>query len=218
LQPDNLIFLGPPGAGKGTIAKALVQKLHVPHISTGDMLREAVASGSPIGNKAKSVMEAGELVSDDLMIQIVRERLQNPDCENGFVLDGYPRTVPQAVSLENLMNEWKQEIKRVFLFEVAEEILVQRITNRRVCPKCGRVYNLVSLPPKSEGVCDDDGEQLVQRKDDREDTVRERLRVYQEKTAPLVDFYSERKKIVTVDGAAGIDRVCEIMLNTLDGE
>ncbi|HOO32533.1 MAG TPA: adenylate kinase [Thermotogota bacterium] len=211
----NLIFLGPPGAGKGTIAKGVVERFGVPHISTGDMLRAAVKSGSDLGKKVKSVIDSGQLVSDDLLFDLVKDRLAQSDCDNGFILDGYPRNLEQAEALDEILEELGREEAMVLFLDVAEEEVVNRISSRRVCPECGRVYNVITLKPSEEGICDDDGVELIQRDDDMEDTVRNRFRIYLEKTSPLIKLYTDRKQIVTVDGSGSVDNVQKIVFNTL---
>ncbi len=211
----NLIFLGPPGAGKGTIAKGVVERFGVPHISTGDMLRAAVKSGSELGKKVKSVIDSGQLVSDDLLFDLVKDRLANSDCDNGFILDGYPRNLKQAEALDQILSDLGREEARVLFLDVDEEEVVSRISSRRVCPECGRVYNVITLKPKVEGICDDDGTTLIQRDDDREATVRERFKIYVEKTSPLIKLYTDRNQIVTVDGSGSVDNVKKIVFNTL---
>jgi len=212
----NLIFMGPPGAGKGTVAKDVVERFGVPHISTGDMLRDAVKSGSELGKKVKDVMDRGALVSDDLLFDLVKDRLSKDDCANGFILDGYPRNIEQAKALDEILEALHKELTSVLFLDVPEEEVVRRISSRRVCPECGRVYNLISLKPKQDGVCDDDGTRLIQRDDDKEETVRERFRIYLEKTSPLIEFYKKRNQIVTVDARGTIDKVKKIVFNTLE--
>ncbi|HPF17145.1 MAG TPA: adenylate kinase [Thermotogota bacterium] len=212
----NLIFLGPPGAGKGTVAKDVVERFGVPHISTGDMLRDAVSAGSALGKKVQSVMESGQLVSDDLLYDLVEDRLSKKDCMNGFILDGFPRNVKQANDLDKILNELNLNLSAVVFLDVSEEEVVNRISSRRVCPKCSKVYNLISLKPKNDMLCDDDGIELIQREDDKPDTVRERYRIYVEKTAPLVKLYTNRNQIVTIDASGPVDKVDEIVFNTLD--
>ena len=212
----NLIFLGPPGAGKGTVAKDVVERFGVPHISTGDMLRDAVSAGSELGNKVKSVMESGQLVSDELLFDLVKDRLSQKDCENGFILDGYPRNVNQAEALDKILDELNLGLSGVIFLDVSEEEVVKRISNRRVCPKCSRVYNLISLKPKNDTVCDDDGTPLIQREDDKPETVRRRYNIYIDKTAPLIERYSNRNQIITIDASGRVDKVDEIVFNTLE--
>lgn len=212
----NLIFLGPPGAGKGTVAKDVVERFGVPHISTGDMLRDAVSAGSALGKKVQSVMESGQLVSDGLLYDLVKDRLSQKDCMKGFILDGYPRNVNQANDLDEIFSELSLDLSTVVFLDVSEEEVVNRISSRRVCPKCSRVYNLISLKPKNDMRCDDDGAKLIQREDDKPDTVRERYRIYVDKTAPLVKLYTERNQIVTIDASGPVDNVDQIVFNTLD--
>jgi adenylate kinase len=196
----NLVLLGPPGAGKGTQAKELSSRLGIPHISTGDMLREAVREGTPLGLKAKAVMESGGLVSDELLTGIVKERLAKPDCTPGFILDGYPRNLSQAAILDGILGELGKDRVRAVELEVADDVIVTRLGSRRSCPGCGAVYNLVTSPPKSPGVCDKCSVTLVQRDDDKESVIRERLRVYHEKTAPLSAHFKARGVLLGVSG------------------
>lgn len=203
----NLILLGPPGAGKGTQAKMLCAHYEIPQISTGDILREAVRQQSPMGVKAKSYMDAGSLVPDEVVVGIVRERLQQSDCRKGFVLDGFPRTVAQADALKAALDESGQSLDAVISLEVDAEALVERLTGRRTCKECGRGYHIKFDPPSQEGACDACGGQLVQREDDREETIRHRLAVYREQTAPLIDYYRSQGLLRQVDGMAPMDAV-----------
>ena len=196
----DLILLGPPGAGKGTQAKGLSARLGVPHISTGDMLREAVREGTPLGLAAKAVMDRGELVSDELLTGLVKERLAKADCDGGFLLDGYPRNLAQAAKLDGILAGLGREAARALQIAVADEAIVARLGSRRSCPACGAVYNLQTQPPAREGLCDACGKALALRDDDRPEVVRERLRVYHEKTAPLSALYAGRGALETVDG------------------
>jgi len=208
-----MVFLGPPGAGKGTYAKELVKLFNIPHISTGDMFREAVASGSELGKKVEEILKRGDLVPDDLTISIVKDRLSKEDCKNGFILDGFPRTVDQAKALDEILNFLGRELGYAFYFEVNEEVVVQRITNRRICKNCGKIYNLLTMPPKVDGKCDVCGGELFQREDDREEVVRNRYKVYMENTYPVIEYYQKQNKLFTIDGASGVDSVIKEVLN-----
>lgn len=188
----NLIFLGPPGAGKGTQAQLLQQREGIPQVSTGDMLRAAIRAQSPLGQRAQQYVEAGELVPDEVMIGLVEERLNQPDARRGFVLDGFPRTVRQAQALDRLLEATGRHIDAAVYFEVSNEVIIRRLAGRRVCVKCGHIYHLEAHPPRIPGRCDIDGSPLYQRKDDREATVRRRLEVYQRETEPLADLYRRR--------------------------
>lgn len=204
----NIVLMGPPGAGKGTQAKRIAHKYNIPHISTGDMLREAVAAGNDLGLKVKEIMEKGLLVPDTLMIGLVKERLSRGDSKNGFILDGFPRTVEQAEALDKMLGELDRKIDVVLLVNSSEEVVVNRISSRRVCPKCGKVYNLLTIKPQIDGLCDVDGSELVQRDDDLPETVRSRYRVYVEKTAPVIDYYSNSEVFfLDIDGSGNIDEV-----------
>lgn len=203
----RIAFLGPPGAGKGTQARDLARAWSVPHIATGDMLREAVAAGTALGREAKAYMDRGALVPDDVIIAMIAERLREPDARSGFLLDGFPRTIPQAEGLERLLKDIGQPLERVIYFDVAEPELVRRLTGRRVCRGCGHSFHLVSNPPRREGVCDACGGELYQRVDDSESTVRNRLGVYRTQTAPLLEWYGARELLVTVEGEGPIGDV-----------
>lgn len=202
----RLVFLGPPGGGKGTQAAILADRRGIPAISTGQILREAAQSDT-LGPSIRRIMETGGYVPDDVMLQIVEERLARPDCRPGFILDGFPRTVRQASDLDQLLNRMGVGLDAAILLSVDEDRLVERLGQRRVCPRCGASYHLASRPPVRAGRCDRCGSDLVQRDDDREDVVRERLRVYREKTLPLVEYYSARGLLQTVDGDQPIDAV-----------
>jgi len=203
----NIIFLGPPGAGKGTQAKLVAERFHIPHISTGDILREAVTNGSELGKKVKNIMESGDLVPDDLMVDIVKERIGRADCKKGFILDGFPRTIVQANALDEVLKGMNKEIEGTVYFKIEEEEVVKRISARRVCSKCGAVYNLVYSPPKVNGICDKCGAPIYQRDDDKEETVRKRYSVYIEKTVNLLDFYKKQGKLFEVDASKDIEKV-----------
>jgi adenylate kinase len=188
----NVILLGGPGAGKGTQAERIVTDFALPHISTGEMLRAAVARGTAMGREAQKYMESGALVPDEVVIGVVRDRLAEPDAAGGFLLDGFPRTVPQAEALDAMLAEAGRGITHVVLIEVPAEELVQRIAGRRSCAVCGKIYNVAFDPPRADGVCDVDGGELVQRADDNEETVRNRIAVYEQQTAPLVGYYTDK--------------------------
>jgi len=196
----NLILLGPPGAGKGTQAARLTDDFHLPYIATGDMLRAAVKEGTALGKQAKEFMDRGDLVPDEVIIGMILDCMEGPDCADGFLLDGFPRNVQQAESLEQAMKEKNRGVTATMLIDVPDDEVVKRISGRRVCQKTGHVYNVFSDPPKHDGVCDQDGSRLVQREDDAEDVVRNRLAVYHEQTAPLVAFYEERGVLKRFDG------------------
>jgi adenylate kinase len=203
----RVVFLGPPGAGKGTQARELAREWGVPQVATGDMLREAVAAGTPLGRQARAFMERGALVPDDVIIGLIAERLGQPDAERGFILDGFPRTPAQAEALDALLAERHQALDRVVFFDVPEAELLRRLTGRRACPACQATYHLVTHPPRVPGVCDRCGAALVQRPDDSEGTVRTRLKVYAEQTAPLLDHYRRRGLLATVPGVGPVDEV-----------
>ena len=196
-----LIFLGPPGSGKGTQAKRLTDKYQWPQLSTGDMLRSAIQQGTALGIKAKSFMDRGELVPDDVVIGLIAERVQQADCKEGFILDGFPRTIPQADALGQLLTKFGKQIDRMIQFEVADEEVVSRMSGRRTCSKCGAVFHLVSAPPQKTGICDRCGSELVQRKDDQAEVIENRLKVYRQQTAPLVDYYKKTSKLRTLDAS-----------------
>ena len=204
----NIILLGAPGAGKGTQAAVICEKLNIPTISTGNIIREALKNGTEMGLKAKSYMDAGKLVPDEVVIGIVKERLAQDDCANGFILDGFPRTIPQAEALDAM----GVVIDKVIDIEVADEVIVNRLSGRRVCEKCGRPYHLESLKPKAEGICDDCGGTLVQRKDDRIETVKARLDIYHNETEPLKDYYAKQNKLVVVEGQDTVEDTSKLVL------
>lgn len=211
----KLILLGPPGAGKGTQAKMLTDRFSIPQISTGDILRAAVKEGTPMGGKAKSFMDAGGLVPDEVVVGIVRERLQKPDCADGFILDGFPRTVAQADALKETLRQLGKDLDAVISLDVDVEALVERLTGRRTCKDCGRGYHVKFDPPKVAGKCDACGGELFQRDDDREETIRKRLIVYHQQTAPLVAYYLADCLLTSVDGMREIDTVQQQILSAL---
>ncbi|MDP4104622.1 MAG: adenylate kinase [Bacillota bacterium] len=203
----NLVLMGLPGAGKGTQAEKIVEEYGIPHISTGDMFRAAMKDGTELGLKAKSFMDKGELVPDEVTIGIVRERLSKDDCKKGFLLDGFPRTVPQAEALENILTDLERKIDYVINIDVDKNILMERLTGRRICKSCGATYHLIFNPPAQEGVCDRCGGELYQRADDNAETVQNRLEVNIKQAQPLLDFYEEKGYLRTLDGQRDISVV-----------
>lgn len=203
----NLVLFGPPGAGKGTQAKFIVDSLRIPQISTGDMLRAAVKDQTPLGLVAKQIMESGALVPDEVVLGIVRERIVLSDCDNGFVLDGFPRTIPQADALVSILSGLNKRIDHVISLEIDNSEIVQRLSGRRTCPSCGKGYHVVNDPPKSEGICDSCNAFLVQREDDREDTIKKRLAVYDQQTAPLKAYYEQAGLLRYIDGCGSIQDI-----------
>lgn len=207
----KLILLGPPGAGKGTQAEILNKKLNIPTISTGNILRAAVKNGTPVGLKAKEYMDAGKLVPDEVIIGVISERLAEADCQSGFILDGVPRTIPQAEALEKAGIEFDAVVS----IEISDEAIVERMGGRRVCASCGAPYHVTNMPPKVEGVCDACGGKLEARADDKPEVVRDRLRVYHKETAPLKDFYAARNLLKTVDNQPNVAETTTAILNVL---
>ncbi|GIW49749.1 MAG: adenylate kinase [Anoxybacillus sp.] len=211
----NLVLMGLPGAGKGTQAEKIVEKYKIPHISTGDMFRAAMKEGTELGLQAKSYMDRGDLVPDEVTIGIVRERLSKDDCQNGFLLDGFPRTVAQAEALETLLQQLNRSIDYVINIEVDKSILMERLTGRRICKECGATYHLVFNPPAKAGVCDKCGGELYQRADDNEATVANRLEVNMKQAQPLLDFYAAKGYLRNINGQQHIDQVfadiCELL-------
>jgi adenylate kinase len=208
-----IIFLGPPGAGKGTQATKIAEVLGVPYISTGDILRSAVKEGTALGRKANEYMSKGELVPDEVVIGIIDERLKKGDCKNGCILDGFPRTIPQASSLENLLKE-KGMDSFVLFIDVPDEEVIRRNSKRRVCSKCGKIYHLETNPPPKNGICECGGI-LYQRDDDKEEVIKERLKVYREKTAPLIEYYTKKGVIHRIDGSGSVEEVYSRILSAI---
>lgn len=208
----NLILLGAPGAGKGTMAEIISNTLGIPQISTGNILREAVKNGTECGKQAKSFMDSGALVPDDVVIGILKDRIAEDDCKKGFILDGFPRSVPQAEALEKM----GVKIDKVVEISVPDETIKSRLVGRRVCEKCGASYHVTNKPPKQEGICDSCGGNVVIRKDDAPETVVERLKTYHTTTAPLVDFYRDLGKLTTVEGQATVKETADLMLKAVE--
>lgn len=217
MKGKRIIFMGPPGGGKGTQAQRLEDTFGIKQLSTGDMLRAAVAAGTELGKQAKAVMDAGQLVSDDLMIGLIAERVDQPDCANGFILDGFPRTIPQAEALDTLMADKGIPLDAVIELRVPDELLVERITGRFACAKCGRGYHDKYQQPKVEGVCDACGStEFKRRADDNADTVVSRLEAYHRQTAPVLDYYEKKGKVSVVDGTRDIDQVTADLVAILE--
>ncbi|WP_018753974.1 adenylate kinase [Paenibacillus sanguinis] len=213
----NLLFMGPPGAGKGTQAEVIVNEFGIPHISTGDAFRLAIKQETPVGMKAKEYMDQGLLVPDDVTVGIVRERLQQPDCEKGFLLDGFPRTLSQAESLEELLQGLGRKLDHVINLKVDRNKLLARLTGRRICKSCGATYHVIFNPPGQEGICDKCGGELYQRSDDNEESVGTRLDEYINKTAPLLKFYEEKGLLREINGEQEIDMVSKEVISLLRG-
>lgn len=211
----NLILLGPPGAGKGTQAVKIVEKYHIPHISTGDIFRENIKKGTELGKKAQKYMNRGELVPDDLVIEIACNRLLAEDCAEGFLLDGFPRTVYQAEKLDEFLESHGKKVEHVLDIAVDKEELIARLIGRRVCKSCGASYHIVNMPPKKEGVCDACGGELYQRADDTKETVENRIEVYEAQTMPLIDYYEKAGVIAHIDGSTGLENVFADIVNVL---
>jgi adenylate kinase len=213
----NLVFLGPPGAGKGTQAKFVSRTFNIPQISTGDILRSAVRNETAMGKKAKEYMNAGALVPDEVVIGIVKERLEDADTLHGFILDGFPRTVPQAEALDHLLSSMGRKLSAVLSFEVAREDLIDRLVGRRTCPSCGAGFHVTFDPPEKEGVCTNCGSRLMQRDDDTRETVVNRLDVYERQTAPLKEYYARAGIMIDIDASGSIDGIQKTIRDTLDG-
>ena len=211
----NLILLGPPGAGKGTQAAKIVEKYNIPHISTGDIFRANIKNGTELGNKAKTYMDQGLLVPDELVVDLVVDRVQQDDCKNGYVLDGFPRTIPQAEALDKALAALGDKVDYAIDVNVPDENIVNRMGGRRACVGCGATYHLVYAPTKTEGICDVCGKELILRDDDKPETVQKRLNVYHEQTQPLIDYYTKAGILKTVDGTVDINDVFAAIVEIL---
>lgn len=214
----KIIMLGAPGAGKGTQAIMIAEKYNIPHISTGDIFRANIKNGTELGKEAKSYMDKGQLVPDELTVRILLDRVSNDDCKNGYVLDGFPRTIPQAEALEKAVAELGEQIDYAINVDVPDENIIKRMSGRRACLKCGNTYHIEHIPPKVEGICDNCGSELVLRADDKPETVLERLTVYHEQTQPLIDFYGKKDILKTVDGTQKMDDVFNSIVNILEAK
>ena len=211
----RIIMLGAPGAGKGTQAKKIASKYSIPHISTGDIFRANIKNGTELGNKAKTYMDQGLLVPDELVVDLVVDRVNQNDCENGYVLDGFPRTIPQAEALDKALTEMGQSIDYAINVEVPDENIVKRMSGRRACLACGATYHIEHIPPKQEGICDTCGQSLVLRDDDKPETVLNRLKVYHKQTQPLIDFYTQKGVMKAVDGTVDMHEVFDSIVEIL---
>ena len=207
----NIILLGPPGSGKGTQAKLIEERRGIPQISTGDMLRKAVGDKTELGIRAKHYMDSGALVPDELVIMITEERLKAEDCRDGFILDGFPRTVPQAEALDEVLNKMNEKIDNALNIEVKEDDIIRRMSGRRICKGCGASYHIIFNPPNEENICDLCGGELYQRDDDREETVRNRLKVYKDQTEPLTNYYREMGVLSSIDGGRKIEEISQLI-------
>lgn len=211
----RLILLGPPGAGKGTQAKRVIEEFDIPHISTGDIFRKNIKEKTELGQKVEGLLAEGKLVPDELTIEIVWDRLDQEDCKNGFLLDGFPRTIPQAEALDEGLAKRRLKLDRVLNIDVDKDSLVKRLSGRRVCPNCGASYHIDNNPPKVEGICDVCQTPVIQREDDKEQTVLDRIKVYDSQTKPLVDFYNKQDLVFTVDGTLPIDEITNKLVTEL---
>lgn len=211
----RLILLGPPGAGKGTQAKRVIEEFDIPHISTGDIFRKNIKEKTELGQKVEGLLAEGKLVPDELTIEIVWDRLDQEDCKNGFLLDGFPRTIPQAEALDEGLSKRGLKLDRVLNIDVDKDSLVKRLSGRRVCPNCGASYHIDNNPPKVEGICDVCQTPVIQREDDKEQTVLDRIKVYDSQTKPLVDFYNKQDLVFTVDGTLPIDEITNKLVTEL---
>ena len=211
----KFIMLGAPGAGKGTQAKQIADKYSIPHISTGDIFRANIKNGTELGKKAKQYMDQGALVPDELTCDLVMDRIQQDDCKNGFVLDGFPRTIPQAEALDAALGKINEKMDYAIDVDVPDENIVNRMSGRRACLNCGATYHLISIPPKVEGICDRCGSEIVLREDDKPETVQKRLKVYHEQTQPLIDYYKNQGILKSVDGTQPMDEVFKAIVTIL---
>ncbi|MBN2366028.1 MAG: adenylate kinase [Calditrichaeota bacterium] len=211
----NLILLGAPGAGKGTQAKRIMEKYNIPQISTGDILRNEVQEKSELGLKVKNILDRGELVPDNIILEIIRKRLNQPDCQKGFILDGFPRTIPQAEGLEKILSEKDRKHLRIIEIYVPEETIVRRLSSRRICANCGKDYNLMLNPPPPDGRCPVCGGKIIQREDDQEKTIRKRLKVFREQTEPLIEYYKDKGIFYRVDGQQDVQEVFKEIENII---
>jgi adenylate kinase len=207
----KVIFLGAPGVGKGTYADRVIEKYHIPHISTGDILRDAVEKQTELGKKAKEYMDAGKLVPDDVIIGLMDERLKKDDCIKGYVLDGFPRTIPQAEALGKI-----QEVDNVINFNAPDELIIKRLSGRRTCRKCNAIYHIKNIPPKNEGICDKCGGELYQRDDEKPDVIKHRLEIYKKQTAPLINYYKEKGLLTAIDASRPPEEVVEEIVKLLE--
>lgn len=212
----RIILLGPPGAGKGTQAKALAKRLNLAHISTGDLLRQEVAQNTPLGKEAVIYMQKGELVPDDLIIQMLEKRIVQLDAQAGFILDGYPRNLAQAKKLDQILNNMNKSIDLVFYLDTTEKVIIQRLSGRLVCKNCGANFHLTNMPPKKDRICDFCGGQLYQREDDKEQTIKKRLLVYYQETASLIDYYQQQKKLVHLSADEEVELVLEKIIQKIE--
>ena len=212
----KIIMLGAPGAGKGTQAKMIAEKFNIPHISTGDIFRANIKNGTELGKKAKEYMDKGQLVPDELTVEILLDRVAADDCKNGYVLDGFPRTIPQADVLDKELTKLGDKVDFAINVDVPDENIVRRMSGRRACLKCGATYHIEHIPPKKEGICDTCGSELVQRDDDKPETVQNRLSVYHEQTQPLIDYYNKKNILKSVDGTKDMQEVFSDIVNILN--
>lgn len=209
-----IIFLGPPGAGKGTHAKEVSSILNIPHISTGDIFREAIKNQTELGMKVKEFLDSGKLVPDELVWEVVKDRLDAEDCKNGFILDGFPRTILQAELLDKYLKEKNADLKVIYL-DASDDLVIKRLSSRRVCKNCGAIYNLISMPPKKEGICDICGGELYQRSDDYPDVIKKRLETYYRETQPLIDYYKNRGVMYTISAEKDREEVLQEILKVV---